>query len=71
MVMMNGDGGNTTAAAGDDDGLPAYSHHHKIPPWWECVRSLDDDYDYDDLCILVKVFSFCSSESTASGNLCT
>ena len=23
--------------------LPAYSHHDKIPPWWECVRSLDDD----------------------------
>ena len=21
----------------DDDGLPAYSHHDKIPPWWECV----------------------------------
>ena len=19
----------------DDDGLPAYSHHDKIPPWWE------------------------------------
>ena len=38
---MNGDGGNTTAAAGD--GLPAYSHHDKIPPWWECVWSLDDD----------------------------
>ena len=28
---------------GDDDGCPAYSHHDKIPPWWECVRSLDDD----------------------------
>ena len=44
MVIMNGDGGNTTTAAtGDDDGLPAYSHHDKIPPWWECVWSLDDD----------------------------
>ena len=19
----------------DDDGYPAYSHHDKIPPWWE------------------------------------
>ena len=23
----------------DDDGLPAYSHHDKIPPWWECVSN--------------------------------
>ena len=25
---------------GDDDvGYPAYSHHDKIPPWWECVSN--------------------------------
>ena len=24
----------------DDDGLPAYSHHDKIPPWWECVSNV-------------------------------
>ena len=24
---------------GDDDGLPAYSHHDKIPPWWEYVSN--------------------------------
>ena len=23
----------------DDDGLPAYSHHDKIPPWWEYVSN--------------------------------
>ena len=22
-----------------DHGLPAYSHHDKIPPWWECVSN--------------------------------
>ena len=23
----------------DDHGLPAYSHHDKIPPWWEYVSN--------------------------------
>ena len=23
----------------DDDGYPAYSHHDKIPPWWENVSN--------------------------------
>ena len=23
----------------DDDGYPAYSHHDKIPPWWEYVSN--------------------------------
>ena len=22
-----------------NDGLPAYSHHDKIPPWWEYVSN--------------------------------
>ena len=24
---------------GDDGGYPAYSHHDKIPPWWEHVSN--------------------------------
>ena len=24
---------------GDGDGYPAYSHHDKIPPWWEYVSN--------------------------------
>ena len=40
----------------------------QIAGWW---FDNDDDYDYDDLYIMVKVFSFCFSEYTASGNLCT
>ena len=24
---------------GSNDGLPAYSHHDKIPPWWEYVSN--------------------------------
>ena len=23
----------------DDDGYPAYSHHDKIPPWWENISN--------------------------------
>ena len=32
----NGDNGDDDD---DDDGLPAYFHHDKIPPWWECVSN--------------------------------
>ncbi len=32
---------NADDEAFDDDGegLPAYSHHDKIPPWWEYVSN--------------------------------
>ena len=30
MIIDHGD-------SDDEDGYPAYSHHDKIPPWWEYV----------------------------------
>ena len=34
------DGGDDDSDdGGDDDGYPAYSHHDKIPPWWEYVSN--------------------------------
>ena len=37
MMMMIDDGDDDDGD--DDDGYPAYSHHDKIPPWWEYVTN--------------------------------
>ena len=34
-----GHGGDDNDTHDDDHGLPAYSHHDKIPPWWEYVSN--------------------------------
>ena len=40
----------------DDDGYPAYSHHDKIPPWWENVRNDGPNtIHYDELYFRVYV----------------
>ena len=33
------DDGNDDDDDNDGDGYPAYSHHDKIPPWWEYVSN--------------------------------
>ena len=35
----DGDGGGNDHHVHHDDGYPAYSHHDKIPPWWENVSN--------------------------------
>ena len=38
MILIYGDGDDYDDYD-DYDGLPAYSHHDKIPPWWEYVSN--------------------------------
>ena len=38
-VTQYDDGDGDDDDDGDDDGLQAYSHHDKIPPWWEYVSN--------------------------------